>query len=138
SGSPLQLDFGETRDDKSVAVVDAAPVQPAVVRAVPLDAGRRLSNVHGTPAELTEQAGTFGEDFLRVVVREQRRAGLADEVRELLGENAVDIRVEAEATAARPRDTGPRTSRTHHEMFAEFLTERGHEDPRMLALFDDL
>jgi exonuclease SbcD len=138
SGSPLQLDFGETRDEKSVTIVEADPGRPAVVRAVPLTFGRRLRTVHGTLAELTAQVGTFGDDYLRVMVREQRRPTLADEVRDVLGDNAVDIRVETDA--AQPLDRAPasRTSRSHHELFAEFLAERGHDDPRMLALFDEL
>src|SRR5690606_33988852 len=34
SGSPLQLDFGEDRDTKSVAVVELEPGRPAKVRDV--------------------------------------------------------------------------------------------------------
>ena len=43
-GSPLQLDFGEAGEDKSVVVVDADPGRPVRVDLVPLHAGRRLAD----------------------------------------------------------------------------------------------
>ena len=136
SGSPLQLDFGETADTKSVTIIQASPGQPAEVRTVPLSAGRRLRTLRGTLEDLEAQRDTTGDDYLRVVVRGDRRAGLADLVREWFP-HAVDVGVEAPAdeTLDRPeRGLG----RSPHELFAEYLTERGATDERVLALFDEL
>ena len=52
AGSPLQLDFGEAGEDKSVVVVDADPGRPVRVELVPLRAGRRLADFTGTLEEL--------------------------------------------------------------------------------------
>src|SRR5699024_1412281 len=41
AGSPLQLDFGEAGEDKSVVVADVDPGRPVRVELVPLRAGRR-------------------------------------------------------------------------------------------------
>jgi exonuclease SbcD len=61
SGSPLQLDFGETADRKSVTLVTASPGRPAVVRPVPLAEGRRLRTLRGTLEELSAGSAAGGE-----------------------------------------------------------------------------
>jgi exonuclease SbcD len=136
SGSPLQLDFGETADTKAVLPVEAVPGVPASVREVPLQSGRRLRNVRGSLAELRPLAGTTGDDWLRVFVREPARAGLADEVRDLFPE-AVDVVLESpERPGGGQRPD--RQGRWPHELFGEYLAERGATDERVLALFDEL
>ncbi|MEW6475836.1 MAG: exonuclease SbcCD subunit D [Actinomycetota bacterium] len=133
-GSPLQLDFGETENQPSVLVVEAAPETPATVERVPLSGGRRLRTLTGTLAELSARAGTTGDDFLRVFVAEPARPGLADEVRELFPD-AVDVRVvhddDAEAAAVASRRAG----RTPQELFAEYLASQNVADARLEALF---
>ncbi len=137
SGSPLQLDFSETEDSKSVNVVDAEPGKPATVELVPLHSGRRLRRIKASLAELERRAPELGDDFLRVEVDAAPSPGLADRVREILP-NAVDV------TLARgregPEDPGPETriGRSPHELFAEYLNERGENDERLRALFDEL
>src|SRR4029079_19272384 len=82
SGSPIQVDFGESDDRKQVLVVDAPAKGSARVNPVELTRGWRLRTVTGT---LDELAALSPDDaFLRVVVREQPRPGLADDVRALL------------------------------------------------------
>jgi exonuclease SbcD len=68
AGSPLQLDFGETGEDKSVVVVDAEPSRAAHPQVVPLTAGRRLKEVAGTLAELAAQAADVGGAIVKVLV----------------------------------------------------------------------
>lgn len=134
-GSPLQLDFGETRDDKAVLVVEAAPGQPAEVRSVPLTAGRRLRTLEGSLDALQSLVGTTGDDYLRVRVDEPARPGLADEVRELFPE-AVEVAVvrpEAERTARVER-----SGKTPQELFDVYLAERDESDPGLSALFAEL
>jgi exonuclease SbcD len=137
SGSPLQLDFGETADHKSVTVVDARPGAPAAVREVPLTAGRRLRTLRGTLAELDAHRGDVGDDHLRLVVREQPRVGLGEEVRERFP-NAVDVVVERPADAEPRAERVPRGERSPVELFGDFLADRGEEDPKLLALFQEL
>ena len=136
-GSPLQLDFGEVDDRKAVVVVEAHPGRPAEVRTVPLHAGRRLRTVRGTLADLRSPAGATGDDHLRVVVLEQPRIGLADEVRALLPE-AVDVRVEAPDNGRATPPPRPRLGRAPDDQFAEYLRERGALDERVLQLFREL
>ena len=57
SGSPLQLDFGETADRKSVLVAEAHPGRPVELREHLLTAGRRLRTLEGTLEEVLAQAG---------------------------------------------------------------------------------
>ncbi|MGH8885277.1 MAG: metallophosphoesterase family protein [Egibacteraceae bacterium] len=136
SGSPLQLDFGETGDDKAVLLVEARPGTPAEVRTVRLSAGRRLRTIRGGIDELEALAAQTGDDHLRVVVRGQARAGLADAVRALFPD-AVEVAVETpEAQAAQRRPV--RLGRCPGELFAEYLAERAAEDERVRALFAEL
>ena len=128
-GSPLQLDFGEGDQPKQVNVVTVEPGVPADVRPVRLTSGRPLQTVIGTLDELAEIA-VDGDPWLRVVVRGPRRAGLADDVRRLLGPRVVDVRVDAPmpSTAARPGDH--HHGRSPQELFAEFLAGEGVVDDR--------
>ena len=48
AGSLLQLDFGETGQQKAVCVVDMDPRRPAAVEEVALTSGRTLQDLHGT------------------------------------------------------------------------------------------
>ncbi|MDQ4130663.1 MAG: exonuclease SbcCD subunit D [Actinomycetota bacterium] len=137
-GSPLQLDFGEAPGDRCVLVVDAEPGMPAKVRPVPLRSGRRLRTVTGSLAEVTAHRDR-DDDFLRVVLHEPPRAGLADEVRALLP-NAVDVAVavvdhegeeDSEWSLASMR-------RSPHELFDDYLRDSGVVDPALGALFAEL
>lgn len=139
SGSPLQLDFGEGADDKAVLVVDAAPGHPAEVRSVGLRSGRRLRTVRAGLADLQALAGTTGDDYLRVIIAGEPRAGLAEQVREWFP-LAVDVSIERPDDMGRTGHSRPpvRLGRPPRELFAEYLAERGADDPRILALFDQL
>lgn len=135
SGSPLQLDFGETEDTKSVNIVEAAPGHPANVEQVSLSAGRNLRRVSGSLATLGEMADTVGDDFLLVEVQESPRPGLADDVRELLP-NAVEVRVPVAASKSEER----RRCRggAPQELFHDYLEDVGAGNERLEALFDEL
>ncbi len=139
-GSPIQVDFGEIDDDKHVLLVEATPTTPAKVRKVTLQTGARLASIEGTLAELPARAEGLGDAFLRVVVKEPARAGLADEVRALLGDRVVEVRLDAPELPGRDPDADRR--RRHgkgaHELFELFLDEEGYDDDRLVALFDRL
>lgn len=139
-GSPLQLDFGEEADTKSVTIVDAAPGQPAVVREVPLTAGRALRTLTGTLDELRAAVGTTGDDWLRLRIVTRSEPGLADEVRTWFP-LAVDIalvRPADEAETDRARSSAPRLAGSPVELFGAYLDEQGLERDTLLGLFAEL
>lgn len=141
SGSLLQLDFGESADAKEVSVVDLTAGVPAKVRSVPLTSGSPLVTLFGTVDAIVDQASMIADDaWIRARVDEPRRVGLADELRDRLGElgdRVVDVLVEG-VTSDRPSQSSARQGRAPRELFSEFLGERGVADPRLLPLFDEL
>lgn len=140
-GSPLQLDFGETKDIKSVSVVEAHAGAAVTVRDIELLQGRRLQSLVGTLDELRELAGEAEGAWLKVIVHEAPRVGLADEVRALFP-GAVDVVVERPEAECAAGAQGPerlsRAGRGPAELFGGFLAERGIEDPALVALFAEV
>jgi exonuclease SbcD len=144
-GSPLQMDFGEQADRKVVLLVDAEPGTPASVREVPLESGCVFTTLRGTMAELevlaNERASTRAHnvdgEYLRIFVRENARVGLADEVRQLFPA-AVEVKIDSPSTPEAVADRVSRRGRSPHELFELYLAERSVDDPRLLALFDEL
>ena len=143
SGAPLAVDFGEQDNASVVCLVEAAPGIPARVTDVPVTSGRRLRTVAGTLAELESQAqaGGFGDDYLRVYLREPSRAGLRDDTVAILP-NALEVRIDPEfapqATQQAKGPAGPRTARTPEQLFADYCATRDVSDPRVAALFREL
>jgi exonuclease SbcD len=134
-GSPLQLDFGEAGQRKVAVVVEAAPGVPARVTEVPLTAGRSLAIVEGTLAELRERAVDRAA-YVRVHVKEKRRVGLADEVRDIFP-NAVDVVLDG-STDGRSTELETRVGRSPRELFDTYLASVGVDDAALTALFDEL
>lgn len=139
SGSPLALDFGEAeRDAKAVLIVDVAPDTPAQVREVALTAGRRLRTLHGTLDELVGRRDQLDPDaYLRVVLDEPPRSGLARMVREEFP-HAVDVSISPQVDDAR-RQAEPRDLHgSPQELFGRYLAEHGGGDDALEALFATL
>jgi DNA repair protein SbcD/Mre11 len=138
-GSPLALDFGEQHDVKGALLVEALPRTPARVEPMALTGGRAFRTVTGTVAELARQVREGDDSYVRVVVREPGRAGLADEVRALFPE-AIEIRVEPPegVRPARPDDDPTGERATPRQQFAGYLGARGIDDARLVTLFDEL
>lgn len=137
SGSPIQVDFGEENDAKHVLIVDAAPGTPARVVARQLSSAWTLRTLEGTLADVRELATDVGDAWLRVILHEPTRAGLADEVRELLP-RAVDVRVERPPTDGVEAPSRSRRGRTPRELFEEYAVAEGVDDERVLQLFGRL
>ena len=135
AGSPIQVDFGEGEDAKHVLLVETGVAVPARVESRTLTSGWTLRTVAGTLDEL--RTVDAGDAWLRVVVREPARAGLADEVRAVLP-RAVDVRVERDPAAVTTGEFGARRGRTPHELFGDYLTSEGIADERVVTLFDRL
>jgi exonuclease SbcD len=145
AGSPLQLDFGETADVKSVLLIEAYPRRPVEVEERVLRSGRRLRTLDGPLDVVLAQAGSTGDDFLRVRLREAPRVGLAEQVREALPD-CVDVQIlrpETAPVAGRPPSPGPdpldRTTLDPSALFRQYLTEtRGTVDDELVSLFTEL
>lgn len=138
SGSPLAVDFGEEAAAPAVLLVDVTAATPARVTVVPIESGTTLRTVRGTLEELSALGDDLTDAWLRVYVRERPRAGLREEVQELLP-NALEVRIDPQAAPA--GDTEPRAvraGRTPQQLFAAYLEERGHDDAAVRDLFDRL
>ena len=138
SGSPIAVDFGEQDNTNVVCLVQASPSVPARVTDIPITTGRRLRTVRGTLDDLAAQADSFGEDYLRVWLREPARAGLRDDTVAILP-NALEVRIDPEF-ADRESQPGPEIGpmRTPAELFADYCAAEQVKDPRVAALFDQL
>jgi DNA repair protein SbcD/Mre11 len=136
-GAPLAVDFGEQDYEPVVCLVEATPTTPARVTDIPITVARRLRTLRGTVDELAALAGTMGDDFLRVWVREPARAGLREEVTDLLP-NALEVRIDPEfaapVTGSRPASVLG-VERSPLELFGEYCATRTTDDPRLDALF---
>lgn len=137
SGSPLAVDFGEQENVGSVTIVEVTATTAAQVREVPVPGAVPLRTVRGTLAQLAELDAPEG--WLRVYVREQPRAGLREEVQELLP-RALEIRIDPELVPAPGSGTrtAQRAGRSPRELFADYLGSRGHADEGVQELFDEL
>ena len=137
SGSPLQVDFGEVDGASNVLLVTADRKSPAVVRPVAVAGGRRLRTLRGTVDQLRALAADSDDAFLRVYVEGPVKAGLAEDVRELLGDSVVEVRLAAPAQVTRS-GRARLTGQSPHELFAAYLESIGVDDSRLGALFAEL
>ncbi|MEU5550208.1 exonuclease SbcCD subunit D [Micromonospora sp. NPDC047793] len=137
SGAPLAVDFGEQENVPSVTLVEVTATTAARVREVPVAEATALHTVRGTLAQLAEI--TAPEGWLRVYVREQPRAGLREDVQELLP-RALEIRIDPELVPAPGSGTrvAQRAGRSPRQLFADYLDNRGHADDGVRELFDEL
>jgi DNA repair protein SbcD/Mre11 len=141
SGSPIAIDFGEQANTSVVCLVEASPSVPARVTDIPIAAGRRLRTVRGTLGELEAQAASFGDDYLRVWLREPARAGLRDDTVAILP-NALEVRIDPDF-AAPAGPGGPTVTsviRSPGELFADYCASLDNpvRDERVSALFAEL
>lgn len=136
SGSPMQLDFGEVDDQKGVLVVEADPGLPAKVTTIPLTSGRRLTTLRGTLEEVVARAEEVFDAYVKVILTESGRVGLADEVRSAIP-TTVDVVLDNPEDRPK-RSHAERQTLVPTEAFHRYLTERGQEDEAVEALFSEL
>jgi exonuclease SbcD len=137
SGSPQQLDFGEVDDRKGVLLVEADPGLPARVEFRALESGRRLKILSGTLEQVEVAAADLvPTDYVRVILDEAARAGLADSVRQAIPQ-AVDVVLDP-ARRPSPRARPSRVGRSHEDLFVEYLKEADAHDERVVNLFSEL
>ena len=138
SGSPLQLDFGEVDDRKGALLVEAEPGRPSRVEFRPLSRGRRLRIVKGTLAQVEAAAAEIPEsDYVRVVLDETGRVGLADTVRQLMPQ-AVEVVIDPRRKSDQSSDRPDRSGRSHSELFGEYLRRLDAYDARVMKMFEEL
>ena len=135
SGSPLQLDFGEVADQKGALLVKAEPGRPAAVEELPLRSGRRLMEITGTLEQVLSRSDEAENAYVKVVLRESARVGLADEVRAAIP-NAVEVILDS--PTGLEKKTEVRQGLDPAEAFSRYLADRDVSDERVEALFAEL
>lgn len=68
AGSPLQLDFGEEGEAKSVVLVEANPGRRTKIETIPLRSGRQLMTFEGDMQLLAARADQIGNAFLKATI----------------------------------------------------------------------
>jgi exonuclease SbcD len=136
AGSLLQLDFGESGEEKRVVLVDVTAGIHASVTSVPITRGRPLVRVSGPWSDITSRTDLDGA-FLDLTVRtDGPEPGLVDTVRERF-EHVVRVRAEYDRVEVE-RTTG--IGRPIDELYAEYH-ELAHQDPpddELMALFREI
>jgi exonuclease SbcD len=136
SGAPLAIDFGEEENTPSVTLVEVTTDTAAKTRDVPITSATPLRTVRGTLDQLSTV--DTGDAWLRVYITEQPRAGLREAVQELLP-RALEVRVDPALLAeVQAPQRAQRAGRAPRDLFADYLTTKGHADPAVTALFDRL
>ncbi|MEV0056161.1 exonuclease SbcCD subunit D [Saccharopolyspora shandongensis] len=130
AGSPIQLDFGEAGESKSVVLADLRPGQPAHIDLIGLSGGRQLHRLEGTLDELRAKAPSVGRDLCLVTVHTPtRQPSLSEQVRDLfpdavlldVQENPADQKLEVLTQDTVAEDAEPDTL----QMFRDYLAEHG-------------
>ncbi|GAB3240768.1 exonuclease SbcCD subunit D [Kineosporia babensis] len=136
SGAPIAVDFGEQDNPSVVCVVEATASTPARITDVPISSARKLRTVHGTVAELEAAAEGFGDDYLRVMVREPARSGLREAISDVLP-NALEVRIDPEfsGSAERSAQHKDRTTGSPQELFERYCEQSGVKDDAVARLF---
>ncbi|HYN96576.1 MAG TPA: exonuclease SbcCD subunit D [Pilimelia sp.] len=136
SGSPLAVDFGEEENTPSVTLVEVTADTAAKAREVPITAAGALRTLRGTLDELSRVDP--GDAWLRVYVREQPRAGLREQVQELLPK-ALEVRIDPDLALPGKARTARRAGRSPSELFTDYLRSKGNAaDDGVQGLFDEL
>jgi len=139
SGAPLAVDFGEQANTSVVCLVEVGPATPAKITDLPITSGRRLRTVSGTVEQILADPASYGEDYLRVWVRQTAYAGMRDELLDALP-NALEIRIDPQFTLHPHQDVARsgHATKTPAELFADYCAQAGVSDPRVSRLFDEL
>jgi exonuclease SbcD len=129
AGSPVQIDFGEEGQEKSVVLVEAKPQDPPHVHTEPLKNARKLHRITCPLDELGNHASKIGRDMVLVRIEsDDEIESLADKVRKRLPEaHLIDC-----IPVIRNRTTVLGTDIVHDEaeppldaLYADYLARRG-------------
>lgn len=145
AGSPLQMDFGETGDTKSVVLVEIGPDTNPRIELEPLTAGRRLVRLEGSLEQIAHRAARVGDAWVKAVVNvDAFDPSLPDTLAKMLPHaTLVDIDERPTGTAHRVLDR--QTSATElpdiDDLLHDYLADRGTGGPaldRAMATFAHL
>ncbi|WP_194923416.1 metallophosphoesterase family protein [Catenulispora pinisilvae] len=129
AGSPLQLDFGEINDTKSVVLAEITPGRDPRITTEPLTSGRRLVKLEGTLDEIAQRAGRVGDAWVKAVVKsEASHAHLGETLQKMLPEATLVIIDEIRPGAAnRVLDRSAATEELPgiEELLRSYLDDRG-------------
>ncbi len=124
AGSPIQIDFGEENESKSIVYVEAKPHQTPRITTIPLSGGRPLRTAKIDLADLATFAERCAGTLCRITVRTPTpTANLNARVAEALpGADIVDVVEDCAATrvAVIERDAAD-AEPSLGELFADFL-----------------
>ena len=137
-GSLMQLDFGEAGQDKGVVVVDVTPGGRRKIEEIPITAGRPLVRLRGTLDEITVQKDDFPNAILAVdVVTEGPAPGIAEQVRDILGDDVLYVRADYPRNEA---TTSERAGLNLDELYAAYVEKRYEHAPSddLMAAFREL
>ncbi|RBM08665.1 exonuclease SbcCD subunit D [Streptomyces sp. PT12] len=145
AGSPLQMDFGETGDTKSVVLAEIGPGRESLIETVPLTAGRRLIRLEGTLEEIAQRAGRVGDAWVKAVVNvEAFSPFLSDTLTKMLP-HATIVDIEERHTGAAHRVLDRETSTEElpgiDDLLRDYLPGRGTTGlalDRVMAAFAQL
>mgnify|MGYP005989745061 FL=1 len=137
AGAPLMMDFGESDKPCSATIAELELGKPVRTEEVPLITGRPLRTLRGTLEEVMSVDVPDDDPWLRVLLTGAVPAGVADTVRDRLGEHVVDVRLDTRTDDLQV-DATERIGRPPQELFAAFLEERQIEDKRIPELFAEL
>jgi exonuclease SbcD len=130
AGSPIQIDFGEEGERKSVVFVDARPMRAPLVEIISLSGGRELKTISVDFDAIASLAPRVQGALCRLTVRTQTAVPeLATLVAEALpGAEFVEIVEDCAATRTfaveSGKDAARRDEATLADLFAEYLTGR--------------
>lgn len=133
AGSPIQLDFGETDEEKQVVFVEASPGRPAEIEDIKLKGGRALMRVSGTIEEIRQKATAVGNALCLVTVHTERLIPeLSRSVREALPDATVlevfERSAEPSARIVTRADSEVHTEPSNRELFAEYVNQLAVRD----------
>ncbi|NKQ59061.1 exonuclease SbcCD subunit D [Amycolatopsis sp. K13G38] len=145
AGSPLQLDFGETRDTKSVVLAEIAPGRAPLIELAPLKSGRRLVHLTGRLEEIAQGAERVGDAWVKAVVDVDAPAAfLAEALAKLLPQaTIVGIEERIPGAAGQVLDRTAATAELPgvEDLLREYLPGRGTTGRALghvMATFSDL
>ncbi|MFF0205904.1 exonuclease SbcCD subunit D [Streptomyces sp. NPDC005017] len=145
AGSPLQMDFGESGDTKSVVLAEVGPGANPRIELVPLTSGRRLIRLEGTLEEIVQRAGRVGDAWVKAVVNVEASSAFLPETlaRMLPKATIVDIEERRPGVAGRVLDREASAGELPDikDLLCDYLPGRGTTGPaldRVMAAFAHL
>ncbi|MDF2729022.1 MAG: Exonuclease SbcD, partial [Acidimicrobiia bacterium] len=104
--------------------------------AVVLESGIGLVQIRGTLEQVLSRAAEVEGSYVKVLLDEQARAGLNEEVRDAIP-GAVDVII-AQPEDRAPRERIERVGRSPAALLEAYLTSKGVDDPAVVELFREL